>query len=102
LILSEARKYGLTLTIAHQYLNQLSDELRSVVFGNVGSLAALRTGAEGAAILAEQIGLGAVVRCWILEISRGGRGCCAMARRPRPFGLTCRPLPYRGAVRRIV
>ena len=58
LILSEARKYGLTLTIAHQYLNQLSDELRSAVFGNVGSLAALRTGAEDAAILAEQIGLG--------------------------------------------
>src|ERR1700733_12095088 len=58
LILSEARKYGLTLTIAHQYLNQLSDDLRSAVFGNVGSLIALRSGAEDAAILAEQIGLG--------------------------------------------
>ena len=58
LILSEARKYGLTLTIAHQYLNQLSDELRSAIFGNVGSLISLRAGAEDAAILAEQIGLG--------------------------------------------
>jgi hypothetical protein len=57
LILSEARKYGLTLTIAHQYLNQIGDELRSAVFGNVGSLIALRSGAEDAAILAEQIGL---------------------------------------------
>jgi hypothetical protein len=57
LILSEARKYGLTLTIAHQYLNQIGDELRSAVFGNVGSLIALRAGAEDAALLAEQIGL---------------------------------------------
>jgi hypothetical protein len=58
LILSEARKYGLTLTIAHQYLNQLSDELRSAVFGNVGSMLACRTGAADAPILAEQIGPG--------------------------------------------
>jgi hypothetical protein len=57
LILSEARKYGLTLTIAHQYLNQIGEGLRSAVFGNVGSLVALRSGAEDAAILAEQIGL---------------------------------------------
>ena len=57
LILSEARKYGLTLTIAHQYLNQIGEGLQSAVFGNVGSLVALRSGAEDAAILAEQIGL---------------------------------------------
>lgn len=57
LILSEARKYGLTLTLAHQYLNQLPDPLRSAVFGNVGSIVACRSGAEDAAMLAEQIGL---------------------------------------------
>jgi Helicase HerA, central domain/TraM recognition site of TraD and TraG len=57
LILSEARKYGLTLTIAHQYLNQISEGLRSAVFGNVGSLIALRSGAEDTAILSKQIGL---------------------------------------------
>ena len=57
LILSEARKYGLTLTIAHQYLAQLPDSLRAAVFGNVGSLIACRTGASDASILAEQIGL---------------------------------------------
>jgi hypothetical protein len=56
LILSEARKYGLTLTIAHQYLDQLPDPLRAAVFGNVGSLLACRTGATDAPILAEQIG----------------------------------------------
>lgn len=58
LILSEARKYGLTLTVAHQYLDQLPERLRASVFGNVGSVMSLRSGAEDAAILAEQIGLG--------------------------------------------
>lgn len=57
LILSEARKYGLTLTLAHQYLSQLPDPLRSAVFGNAGSIVACRCGAEDAAILAAQIGL---------------------------------------------
>ncbi len=58
LILSEARKYGLTLTIGHQYLDQLPDRLRAAVFGNVGSFIACRTGAADAPIIAEQIGLG--------------------------------------------
>jgi hypothetical protein len=58
LILSEARKYGLTLTVAHQYLEQLPDKLQAAVFGNVGSMLACRTGASDAAIVAEQIGLG--------------------------------------------
>jgi hypothetical protein len=58
LILSEARKYGLTLTIAHQYLEQLPDKLRAAVFGNVGSIFACRIGASDAPIIAEQIGLG--------------------------------------------
>src|SRR5439155_10847309 len=58
LILSEARKYGLTLTIAHQYLDQLPERLRAAVLGNVGSMIACRTGPQDAPILAEQIGLG--------------------------------------------
>ena len=58
LILSEARKYGLTLTVAHQYLEQLPDKLWAAVFGNVGSMLACRIGASDAAIIAEQIGLG--------------------------------------------
>ena len=58
LILSEARKYGLTLTVAHQYLDQLPDQLRAAVFGNVGSMLACRTGASDASSIAEQIGLG--------------------------------------------
>ncbi|RME97215.1 MAG: DUF87 domain-containing protein [Alphaproteobacteria bacterium] len=57
LILSEARKYGLTLTLAHQYLDQLPDRLRDAVFGNVGSLIAFRTGAADVATMARQIDL---------------------------------------------
>jgi hypothetical protein len=60
LILSEARKFGLTLTVAHQYLDQLPDQLQASVFGNVGSMLACRTGATDAPIIAEQIGLGGV------------------------------------------
>src|SRR5208283_3007247 len=58
LILSEARKYALTLTIGHQYLDQLPDQLRSAAFGNAGSIISCRAGAEDAAILSKQIGLG--------------------------------------------
>jgi hypothetical protein len=57
LILSEARKYGLTLTLAHQYLEQLPDPLHAAVFGNAGSVIACRCGAEDAAFLAAQAGL---------------------------------------------
>ena len=46
------------MTIGHQYLEQLPDQLRAAVFGNVGSIIACRTGAADAPILAEQIGLG--------------------------------------------
>ena len=53
-ILSEARKYRLNLTIAHQYMGQLSDKIRSTVFGNVGSMVSFRVGAEDAVILAEE------------------------------------------------
>lgn len=53
-ILSEARKYRLNLTIAHQYMGQLSDTVRRTVFGNVGSIVSFRVGAEDADILAAE------------------------------------------------
>ncbi|MEI8230229.1 MAG: type IV secretory system conjugative DNA transfer family protein [Candidatus Peregrinibacteria bacterium] len=53
-ILSEARKYHLNLTIAHQYMGQLSSKIRQTVFGNVGSMVSFRVGAEDAKILAEE------------------------------------------------
>jgi len=53
-ILSEARKYKLSLTIAHQYMGQLSDIVRTTVFGNIGTIVAFRVGAEDAAILEQE------------------------------------------------
>lgn len=53
-ILSEARKYHLCLTIAHQYVGQLSDEIKKTVFGNVGSMLSFRVGADDATILADE------------------------------------------------
>ncbi len=53
-ILSEARKYRLNLTIAHQYMGQLSDKVRTTVLGNVGSMISFRVGADDARVLAEE------------------------------------------------
>jgi hypothetical protein len=53
-ILSEARKYKLSLNIAHQYIAQLDEGIRDAVFGNVGSLAVFRVGAEDAEFLESQ------------------------------------------------
>lgn len=50
-ILSEARKYRLSLNIAHQYITQLGDNIKNAVFGNVGSMAVFRVGTEDATFL---------------------------------------------------
>lgn len=53
-ILSEARKYRLSLTIANQYLAQLPEDIKGAVFGNVGSLAVFRVSPEDAKFLETQ------------------------------------------------
>jgi hypothetical protein len=50
-ILSEARKYRLSLTVAHQYIGQLTEEIKGAVFGNVGSMAIHRVSPEDAKYL---------------------------------------------------
>ena len=50
-ILSEARKYRLSLTIAHQYISQLEEKIKDAVFGNVGSMAIYRISPEDAAVV---------------------------------------------------
>lgn len=52
-ILSEARKYGLYLTVANQYVAQMPEEVKDAVFGNVGSMVSYRVGADDAAYLAK-------------------------------------------------
>lgn len=53
-IMSEARKYGLNLTVANQYISQMSDTVRDAVFGNVGSMICFRVSADDAPVLAKQ------------------------------------------------
>jgi hypothetical protein len=50
-ILSEARKYKLSLNIAHQFIAQLDEKIRDAVFGNVGSMAVYRVGVDDAKFL---------------------------------------------------
>jgi len=54
-MLPELRKYGIALTLAHQYLAQLDSEIRSAVLGNAGTLIAFRVGAEDAPFLAREL-----------------------------------------------
>ncbi len=58
-ILSEARKYGLNLTIAHQFIGQLTGaggdtKIRDAIFGNVGTMVSFRIGIEDAEFLAKE------------------------------------------------
>lgn len=47
-IFSEARKYNLNLTIAHQYIKQIPEQIRDTIFGNVGSMIMFRVGMQDA------------------------------------------------------
>jgi len=53
-ILSESRKYKLNLTIAHQYIEQMSEEVRAAVFGNAGTMITFRVGAYDAEVLEKE------------------------------------------------
>lgn len=53
-ILSEARKYKLSLNITHQYIEQMAEEVRAAVFGNVGTMITFRVGSYDAEILEKE------------------------------------------------
>ncbi len=53
-MLAEARKYRLNLILANQYIEQLDEELRAAIFGNVGTLISFRLGAGDAEYLAKE------------------------------------------------
>lgn len=55
-ILSEARKYELTLTTSNQFISQLARPIADAIFGNVGNIIAFRVGAEDADRLAHEFG----------------------------------------------
>jgi hypothetical protein len=51
-MLSELRKYGVGMVLAHQYLSQLDPQVRDAVLGNVGTMGVFRVGMEDAETLA--------------------------------------------------
>ncbi len=53
-ILSEARKYKLNLTVAHQFIEQLPEDIKTAVFGNVGTMCVFRVGLDDAEYLETQ------------------------------------------------
>lgn len=54
-ILSEARKYKLSLTMAHQFLAQLDDDIKNAVMGNVGSMQVFRISSEDAKVMEPRV-----------------------------------------------
>jgi hypothetical protein len=95
-IFSEARKYKLSLTVAHQFIAQLEEDIRDSVFGNVGSIASFRVSSEDAEYLEKQFAPVFSVRdlmnidnlnCYIKMLSSG--------RPVKPFSLFI-PFPPRG------
>ena len=54
-MMAELRKYGVGLTLAHQHLHQLDEDVRHAVLGNAGSLISFRVGAEDAVYLAAEL-----------------------------------------------
>ena len=55
-ILSEARKYALSLTVANQFVSQIDDEVRNAIFGNVGTMVVFRMGVSDANVMAQEFG----------------------------------------------
>lgn len=53
-ILSEARKYGLALTVANQFISQVEEDVKNAIFGNVGTKIAFRVGVADAQFLAHE------------------------------------------------
>jgi energy-coupling factor transporter ATP-binding protein EcfA2 len=54
-MLSEARKYGLGLILAHQHLSQIDTDVSDAIFGNVGSFVSFRVGAKDAPLLSRML-----------------------------------------------
>jgi len=52
--MSELRKYGVGLVLAHQYLQQLDPDIRHAVLGNAGTVASFRVGPEDATLIADE------------------------------------------------
>ena len=52
---SELRKFKVSMTLAHQYMHQLDDEIRHAILGNVGTVISFRIGTEDAQVMAREM-----------------------------------------------
>lgn len=96
-LLSRSRKYGVGLTVAHQYPAQLPQEVRQEIFGNVASMVSFRVGAKDANLLRHELlvpsekGIGPLEAPKLLERSVGeavmrlGGGHAVVVKTPPPF-----------------
>lgn len=94
-ILSEARKYKLSLTIAHQFIAQLDEKIRDAVIGNVGTKIAMRIGTTDAEFLEKQFA--PVFTAHDLENLPNRTGVAAMlvnGTPAQPFTIETRDLPH--------
>src|SRR6266568_3283683 len=95
-ILSEARKYRLNLTMAHQYLDQATPAVRRAVFGNAGSIIAFRVGGPDGEAL-EQVFAPEMLRTHFLDLKKHEviASIQEQGSPPAPFrGVTLAPLPF--------
>jgi len=100
-ILSEARKYKLSLILAHQNLSQLSEDLRDSILANCGIQACFRVNREDAQLLAKEL-MGPLYRHvpgWEINIQllqEVPRQCCYVANKPENgiVGISTLPVPY--------
>ncbi|HVM73706.1 MAG TPA: TraM recognition domain-containing protein [Candidatus Paceibacterota bacterium] len=93
-ILSEARKYKLSLTIAHQFIAQLEENIRDAVIGNVGTKVAMRIGTTDAEFLEKQFAPTFTAKD--LENLPNYHGVCALlvnGSPARPFTIETLPPP---------
>lgn len=91
-LLSEARKFGLGLILAHQFGGQLSESVKDAVFGNVGSLLAFRVGHKDAEILSAEFGSD-FPQYSFTELDRFEALYKPLAREQSPMPFRLRPLP---------
>jgi hypothetical protein len=94
-ILSEARKYKLSLTVAHQFIAQLDEQIRDAVIGNVGTKISMRIGTTDAEFLEKQFA--PVFTAQDLENlpNRTGVASLLVGGQPaRPFTITTQELPH--------
>jgi energy-coupling factor transporter ATP-binding protein EcfA2 len=103
-ILAEARKYGLSLFLTHQYIDQVNEKIRTAVFGNVGTVISFQLGSDDAAQMEKEF-LPVFNATDLLTLSKHSIYIKLMidGSTSKPFSATTLPLPgvdisYKGEV----